>query len=76
MTGYCLETHDLIISKLIAGRSKDILYFQVACNLRLVRKDTLMERLDKTPDISDTVRTRIKALIIRELGHEPAKPIR
>lgn len=75
-TGFCLDTHDLIISKLIAGRPKDYLYFQAACKLCLVERELLIERLDNTLDIPDTERTRIKSVIIREFGHEPAKQIR
>ena len=56
-----------MISKLIAGRQKDILYFEAACNLNLVEKEVLLERLDKTPDISNNIKTRVKAVINREL---------
>jgi len=67
VTGFCLETHDLMISKLYANREKDREYFKTACRLKIIKKDTLLMRLDMTPDISDNVRERIKSAINREL---------
>jgi len=46
--GWCLELHDLVISKLIAGRDKDFEFFQALVRLRKVEQDTLLERLSKT----------------------------
>ena len=67
ITGLCLETHDIIISKLIANREKDRNYFKTACKQKLVDKATLMMRLDMTQNISDNERDRIKSVINREL---------
>jgi hypothetical protein len=36
ISGLCLEIHDLIISKLYAGRKKDIDFFHAAVNLNLL----------------------------------------
>lgn len=49
ISGLCLEIHDLIISKLYAGRKKDIEFFKAAVNFDLLSKETLIERLNKTP---------------------------
>lgn len=48
-TGLCLEAHDLSVSKLIAGREKDMDF--VACLLRhrLVNPEILSERLSLVP---------------------------
>jgi hypothetical protein len=67
VAGYCLETHDLMISKLYANREKDREYFKTACKLKIVTKDTLLKRLDMTTNISDNDRERIKSVINREL---------
>jgi hypothetical protein len=44
-TGLCLEVHDLLISKLVAGRDKDIAFATAAARHRLATRDTLLERL-------------------------------
>lgn len=44
----CLEIHDLIISKLYAGREKDTEFFQAAVSLCLISEKILSERLEKT----------------------------
>ena len=62
-TGWCLEVHDLIISKLVAGREKDLAFAAVAARHGLARRATLLERLDTTPLGSaqvDLVRGRIE----------------
>lgn len=48
ISGLCLEIHDLMISKLYAGRDKDIEFFKAAVNLGLLSKETLIDRLNKT----------------------------
>jgi hypothetical protein len=48
ISGLCLEIHDLMISKLYAGRDKDIEFFKAAANLNLLSKETLIGRLNKT----------------------------
>ena len=48
ISGLCLEIHDLIISKLYAGRQKDIDFFHGALNLDLLSMETLTERLNVT----------------------------
>jgi hypothetical protein len=48
-TGWCLEAHDLVISKLVAGRDKDRRYVGAAACHGLVVLATLRQRLDVTP---------------------------
>jgi len=57
--GLCLEIHDLIISKLYAGRQKDIDFFHAAVKLGLLSIETLKERLNVTP-MSDELRLIIE----------------
>jgi hypothetical protein len=48
-TGLCLEPHDLVISKYVAGREKDRDYVRAALRHRLVERAALKERLASTP---------------------------
>jgi hypothetical protein len=48
-TGLCLEVHDLAISKLIAGREKDLRFITGLLRHRLVEARTLEQRLAQTP---------------------------
>lgn len=47
-TGWCLEVHDLAVSKLIAGREKDIAFIAVLFRHRLASPEIVGERLEKT----------------------------
>jgi len=47
--GWCLEPHDLAISKLVAGREKDLSFVAVMLRHSLVRCDLLRDRLAATP---------------------------
>jgi hypothetical protein len=47
--GLCLDPHDLAISKLVAGRDKDLEYLEVAAGSGLVDRDTLLGLIDVTP---------------------------
>ena len=55
VTGYCLEPHDLVVSKLIAGRAKDKDFCQCVIELDLVCEDLLYERLDRTYDVEPII---------------------
>jgi hypothetical protein len=44
-TGWCLEAHDLVVSKLVAGREKDLRFAEEAVRHGLVKAETLAERL-------------------------------
>ena len=48
-TGLCLEPHDLLVSKYVAGREKDRDYVRAAARHRLADRSTLLERLACTP---------------------------
>ena len=47
--GLCLEPHDLAIAKYVAGREKDRVFLAAAIRHRLLRQETLLERLGETP---------------------------
>ena len=47
--GWCLEPHDLAVSKLAAAREKDLEFVGAMIRLKLVSVDVLRERLRTTP---------------------------
>ena len=61
-TGLCLEPHDLLISKYVAGTEKDRDYVRSAARHRLADRQTLLERLALTP-VDEAQRSRITAQI-------------
>jgi len=46
-TGWCMDPDDLVLSKLGAGRDKDLDFSRSAAKLGLVRRRELIQRLDK-----------------------------
>ena len=67
VTGYCLEVHDLAVSKLIAQRSKDTEFVQELVRHDMVQEKTLLNRLGQTQlqeSIRSSVLTRIKSLFV------------
>jgi hypothetical protein len=49
-TGWCLEAHDLIVSKLAAGREKDLDFVASTLRHRLVEPARIAERIAALPD--------------------------
>ncbi len=49
--GWCLEPHDLAVSKLAAGRDKDWPYVRTLLNHQLIDENTLLARIEQTPRI-------------------------
>ena len=65
ITGWCLEVHDLVISKLVAGRAKDLRFARTVLGAGMVSGDTLTERLSATAlddPLRGVVGARLKAL--------------
>jgi len=62
--GLCLEVHDLAISKLIAGREKDLEFVAALFKHHFANPQTMRERLAQTP-IDDVLRTICEARITR-----------
>ena len=62
VTGLCLEVHDLAISKLVAGRAKDLEFISELARNQMIQKGVLLERLDTT-DMSKSQRTLIEARV-------------
>lgn len=49
--GWCLEPHDLAVSKIAAARDKDIAFVASMLRARLVRADLVRQRLQNTPQL-------------------------
>jgi hypothetical protein len=57
IVAWCLEPHDLWISKAIAGRPKDIEFCRVLADENLVDAELLSERLDGVRGLDERVRS-------------------
>lgn len=63
-TGWCLEVHDLLIAKLVAGREKDLEFAAAAARHRLAERRLLEERLAETR-LDERLRPVVAARIAR-----------
>jgi hypothetical protein len=61
-TGWCLEAHDLVLSKYVAAREKDDRFVRAALAAGLVSAETLGERLAGLP-VDEPARERIRRRI-------------
>lgn len=64
-TGWCLEPHDLSVSKLAAGREKDVAYVGVMLRHGLVDAGTVRERLAATSFASQEARKLVEERLSR-----------
>lgn len=62
VTAWCLESHDLIVSKCVANRDRDWAYVEEALAHKLVRLDVLRRRVRKLP-IAEEERDRVRAML-------------
>lgn len=60
--GLCLEPHDRVVSKLVAGRWKDLDFAGALLRERLVDPDTLIDRIDLLDGSADG-KTRLRAWV-------------
>lgn len=61
--GLCLEVHDLLVAKAIAGREKDLLFLSDAAEHRMADAETLFLRLatvEVDPEVLRTARAAIE----------------
>lgn len=66
-TGLCLEIHDLAVSKLVAGREKDVEFVGSLLRYRLAEAKVIQTRLDRTA-LSDEARELCQARLKRLCG--------
>jgi len=62
VTGLCLDVHDLVISKYVAGREKDARFNHAAVRHGLVDREILLQRLERTR-LETSIRDRIAGAI-------------
>ncbi len=62
---WCLDPHDLWISKAIAGRQKDIEFCEALLGRGVVSEAILIERLESVTNLSPSIRLRVEGLIRR-----------
>jgi hypothetical protein len=62
VTGWCLEPHDICVSKLLAGRPKDTAFCRALIGSGVVEPTTLLDRLNYT-DATHQERQRARTLI-------------
>ncbi len=55
--GWCLEVHDLAVSKLVAGREKDLDFVRAMIRANLASTEQIGNRLAHTPGLSPELRT-------------------
>lgn len=63
--GWCLEIHDLAVSKLAAGREKDLEYVEAMIRRNLVSVDVIRERLGATSRLAPECLQRALACLDR-----------
>lgn len=62
-TGLCLEIHDLAVSKLAAGREKDLDFVTALLRHRLIRPEIVRQRIARTP-----LEPEVRILVLARLG--------
>jgi hypothetical protein len=62
IVGRCMEPSDLVLSKLGAGRPKDLAFARAAAALRVIQRKILLDRLEHV-ECSDQMRKLISARI-------------
>ena len=63
VTAWCLELHDLWVSKAVAGREKDREFCRALLQRGVVMADVLESRLDAVPDLDIRVRSAVRGWI-------------
>jgi hypothetical protein len=69
--GWCLEVHDLAISKHVAGREKDLDFTEALVRHRMVARELLETRLASTP-VDATTRAIVAARIRAQFDRQSA----
>ena len=66
VTAFCLEVHDLLASKLAAGRLKDLELVGALLKLRLANLSILRRRIGKFALVSDTHKAALRLNVVLE----------
>ena len=69
ITAFCLEVHDLMASKLAAGRLKDMEFVSALLKLRLGKAGILRRRIRQFPEQRDRKKLRSRLdVVLQDLG--------
>lgn len=63
VVAWCLEPHDLWISKMVAGRPKDLEFCRAVLDRGLVESERLLHRLEGTANLPEDVREGVRKRI-------------
>jgi uncharacterized nucleotidyltransferase DUF6036 len=69
--GLCLEVHDLLVAKSIAGREKDLDFLRDAAKYQMADPETLLRRLASV-EVESAIREKAAAAIARSFYGEAA----
>lgn len=67
--GLCLEVHDLLVAKIVAGREKDYDFLREAARHQMAEPVILLERLDRV-EVPSEVRSAARGAIGRAFRSE------
>lgn len=65
--GLCLDAHDTVLSKIVAGRTKDIEFATAALRHGLVRREELLARLERI-ELDPRLRAAVRIRVLRACG--------
>lgn len=63
--GLCLDPGDLAVSKLVAGRPKDLEFIRVMLRERIVVPELARTRIDATPGVDGARRAALRQTVVR-----------
>jgi hypothetical protein len=64
----CLESHDLVLAKLVAGREKDLEFAEALIARGLIDPEVLLERVDDLPALG-AIQRRVRGFIEMHLAN-------
>jgi hypothetical protein len=73
IVAWCLEVHDLVLSKCAAGRARDWPYAREALRAQIVDPDVLLARVPNLP-VSDEVIAHVETMLRAIIDAETAAP--
>jgi hypothetical protein len=65
VTGLCLEPHDLVVSKLLAGRTKDLDFSKELLSAQIVQRALVEVRLEKVANLTAQERATVHGFLDR-----------
>jgi len=69
--GLCLEVHDLLVAKALAGREKDVAFLEEAARHHMADPEVMFHRL-ATVTVDPAVREKARAMIAKAFREETA----